>query len=74
VISDLDIWRAANLMIGRHGADAELEAARMADAMLDHGDIDGQRVWLRISVPSWRYRPRHTANRIEVAACRGGTS
>lgn len=45
MISDLDIWRAANLLIGRHGVDAELEAARMADAMLDRGDIEGQRVW-----------------------------
>jgi hypothetical protein len=28
VISDLDIWRAANLLIGWHRVDAELEAAR----------------------------------------------
>ena len=27
MISELDIWRAANLLIGRHGAAAELEAA-----------------------------------------------
>jgi hypothetical protein len=27
---------------------SELEAARMADAMLDRGDIEGQRVWQRI--------------------------
>jgi hypothetical protein len=26
MISDLDIWRAANLLIRKHGADAELEA------------------------------------------------
>ncbi len=45
---NLDIWRAANLLIGRHGADADLEAARMADAMLNRGDIEGQRVWMRI--------------------------
>jgi hypothetical protein len=48
MISELDIWRAANLMIGRHGVDAELQAARMACAMLDRGDIEGQRVWQRI--------------------------
>ena len=35
VISDLDIWRAANLLIRRHAADAELEAARQADLMLN---------------------------------------
>jgi hypothetical protein len=48
VISDLDIWRAANLLIRQHGQEAEIEAARKADLMLDRGDIEGQRVWLRI--------------------------
>ena len=48
MIPDLDIWRAANLLIRRHGDDAEIEAARKADAMLDRGDRDGQVVWLRI--------------------------
>jgi hypothetical protein len=44
-ISDLDIWRAAHLLICRHGANAEIEAARRADLMLDR---DGQLVWIRI--------------------------
>jgi hypothetical protein len=48
MISDLDIYRAANLLIERHGADAVIEAARRIDAMLDRGDPDGQLVWLRI--------------------------
>jgi hypothetical protein len=47
-ISDLDIWRAAYLLIGRHGAEAELEAAKRADLMLDRGDFEGQTVWRRI--------------------------
>ncbi|HJU20470.1 MAG TPA: hypothetical protein VJ770_28795 [Stellaceae bacterium] len=47
-ISDLDIWRAANLLIRQHGADAELVAAQRADLMLDRGDRDGQLVWMRI--------------------------
>ncbi len=47
-ISDREVWTAANLLIERHGADAEIEAARRADLMLDRGDIDGQLVWLRI--------------------------
>ena len=42
MISDLDIWRAANLLIRRHGEDAEIEAAKRADQMLDRGDLDGQ--------------------------------
>jgi hypothetical protein len=48
VIRDLDIWRAANLLIRQHGDLAEVEAARLADAMLDRGDRDGELVWLRI--------------------------
>jgi len=48
VTSGLDIWRAANLLIGQHGAEAEIVAAQRADLMLDRGDRDGQLVWLRI--------------------------
>jgi len=32
MISELDIYRAANLVIKRHGADAVIEAARMVDS------------------------------------------
>jgi hypothetical protein len=31
VISDLDIWRAANLLKREHRADADVEAARLQD-------------------------------------------
>jgi hypothetical protein len=48
MVSDLDIWRAANLLIRRHGANAEREAARRADLMLDRGDDDGRLLWARI--------------------------
>ena len=48
MIPDRDIWRAANLVIREHGADAEVVSARRADAMLERGDHDGQLVWLRI--------------------------
>ena len=48
MISDLDVWRAANLLIRQHGGNAELEAARRADLMLDRGDRDGELLWLRI--------------------------
>jgi hypothetical protein len=41
VIPEIDIWRAASLLIRRHGADAELEAAKRADLMLARGDDDG---------------------------------
>ena len=48
MVSNLDIWRAANLLIRKHGANAELEAAKRADLMLDRGDDDGRLLWARI--------------------------
>jgi hypothetical protein len=48
MIPDRDIWRAANLLIREHSSDAEMVAARRTDEMLERGDHDGQRVWLRI--------------------------
>jgi hypothetical protein len=48
MIPEIDIWRAANLLIRRHGDDAELEAAKRADLMLDRGDDDGRLLWMRI--------------------------
>ena len=48
MISDLDTYRAANLLIARHGPDALIEAARMIDRMLELGDTEGQMVWRRI--------------------------
>ena len=47
-IADLDIWRAANLMIKQHGADAAIAAAQRADELLASGDIEGEIVWKRI--------------------------
>ncbi len=46
--SDLDIWRAANLLVKQHGEDASVEAAMRADAMLEAGDLDGLATWKRI--------------------------
>ena len=48
MISDLDIWRAANLLIRQHGENAEIIAAHRADELLERGDLDGEVVWLRI--------------------------
>jgi triphosphoribosyl-dephospho-CoA synthetase len=47
-IAGIDIWRAANLLVKRHGEDAAIEAAQRADEMLKRGDIEGQSVWVRI--------------------------
>jgi hypothetical protein len=46
--SDLDIYRAANLVIKRHGADAVIEAPRMVNRMLELGDLEGDDLWRRI--------------------------
>ncbi len=49
MILDLDIYRTANLLTRKHGDKAAIHAAMRADEMLDVGDRDGQRVWMRIS-------------------------
>ncbi len=48
MLSDLDLWRAAQVMVKRYGKDAATEAAGRADEFLDPGIIDGQRLWMRI--------------------------
>ncbi len=40
MISDLDIYRSAQVLIREHG-EATLEAAMRADAMLEKGDLEG---------------------------------
>ena len=50
MLSDVDIYRAAHLMMHAHGADAELEAAIYADRMFRRGDRDKLLTWFRI----WR--------------------
>ncbi len=47
MIPDLDIYRSANVLVTRHGADAPIHAAMRADAMLEAGDLDGVATWRR---------------------------
>jgi hypothetical protein len=49
MIPDIDIWRRAQLMIKCHGDTADIEAAACADDHLSQGNIEAQRVWLRIA-------------------------
>jgi hypothetical protein len=44
-ISDLDIYRAAKLLIGQRGADPVLNAAGRANLLLEEGDAEGAAVW-----------------------------
>ncbi len=46
MIAELDIYRAANILVKEYGAEqAPLMAAKRADALLELGDIEGQRTW-----------------------------
>jgi hypothetical protein len=64
MIPDRDIWRAANLLIREHCADAEVVAGRRADEMLERGDREGQLLWLRIrrAIVELRAAPTGKAN------------
>ena len=48
MLSDLDLWRAANILVKRYGDGAATEAAMRADEFLDQGILEGQRLWVRI--------------------------
>jgi hypothetical protein len=49
MIPDIDIWRCAALMMNNYGDEAAKEAAIMADDFLSKGNIQAQRVWMRIA-------------------------
>lgn len=42
------MYRTANLLIREHGDKAAIHATMRADELLDDGDRNGQRVWMRI--------------------------
>jgi hypothetical protein len=48
MVDEPDIWRAANLLVKRHGADAAIAAAQRADQLLAEGNVEGYAVWKRI--------------------------
>ncbi len=47
-VDDIDIFRAAKVLIKEHGHDAQHVAIKGAIKMLDAGDVDGYAVWERI--------------------------
>jgi hypothetical protein len=49
VIPEIDIWRAATLMLKRYGEKALEESAARVDELATAGDDDGVAVWRRIS-------------------------
>jgi hypothetical protein len=48
VTFDLDIYRAAKLLIDRHGDEAVLYAVGRADLLLEEGDTEGAAAWRAI--------------------------
>ena len=48
MIADIDVWRAATLLVRQHGFDALLVAAQRADDLLAQGDLEGQSIWKKI--------------------------
>jgi len=50
MLSDIEIYRAAHLMMHEYGISAEHEAAKWACRMLGRGDRDELLLWFRI----WR--------------------
>ncbi len=67
MISDLDVWRAANLLIRKHGADAEIEAARLQDLMLARGDDEGR--WTEWVRPTQTAVGNDTGEPLRVRVC-----
>lgn len=48
-IADIDIYRAAQMVIKKHGDAALLESMKKEQALSSKGDIEGARVWHKIS-------------------------
>lgn len=49
MIPEIDIWRAANLMLKRYGETALEESAKRADELAAGEDYDGAATWRRIT-------------------------
>ena len=49
MIGNLDILRAACILIKQHGDEAALSAGMKADAYLDQGNTDGHLLWMSIA-------------------------
>ena len=48
MIPEIEIWRAANLMVTPYGEAAKLESAKRAEELAGDGDLARVAVWLRI--------------------------
>ncbi|MCP3730365.1 hypothetical protein M9978_07975 [Sphingomonas sp. MG17] len=48
MIEDREVWACANMLIKQHGGDAWLVVSQRADELLEQGEIEGHRTFLRI--------------------------
>ena len=48
MISDLDIFQSAKVIIKRYGKDAQIHSTKRASAMLEAGDLGAYAAWKRI--------------------------
>ena len=48
-MTEIEIWRSANILLKQFGGEAVFIATNRADALLDQGDMQGCSVWMRIA-------------------------
>jgi hypothetical protein len=48
-MTELDVWRSANILLKRYKGEAVFIASKRADALLDQGDVAGCSTWVRIA-------------------------
>jgi hypothetical protein len=48
MVSEFDIYRAAQALVKQHGEDAAKHAAQRHDELLESGDVDWAVVWKKI--------------------------
>jgi hypothetical protein len=48
IFAELDIWRAAQLLVKRYGDDAAIQAGMRAEELPARGDDDGAATWRAI--------------------------
>ncbi|MFZ0694004.1 MAG: hypothetical protein WAN51_07620 [Alphaproteobacteria bacterium] len=48
IVSDIDVYRSAYVLIEQHGADADIHAAMKADEFFAAGDLQAYMAWRRI--------------------------
>ncbi len=48
-MAEIEIWDSAYQMIRLYQHGAERAAAGRADAMIDKGDVNGFRIWMRVA-------------------------